>query len=168
MAIGRRRYWQVARPCGSAAPAILRAQSSSKVHVSHGFAMHGEPKYGPDAGPPDYLNPDAPKGGTVRFGARGTFDSLHPFIVKSVPAAGVSAIWDPLCWSSRDEAFDRIRPARRDDRMPEDRSWVAFTLRPQARWHDGSADHGRGRDLHLRHPEVEGRAQLRASTTTTC
>ena len=52
--------------------------------------MHGAPKYAADAGPPDYLNPNAPKGGSVRLGARGTFDSLHPFIVKSVPAAGIA------------------------------------------------------------------------------
>ena len=68
------------------APAILRAQSqqpSQKINVSHGFAMHGALKYAADAGPPDYLNPSAPKGGSVRLGARGTFDSLHPFIVKS-------------------------------------------------------------------------------------
>ena len=86
------------------APAIVRAQSSSKVHVSHGFAMHGAPKYPANAGPPDYLNPDAPAGGTAKFGACGTFDSLHPFITKSVPAAGISQIWESLCWSSRDEA----------------------------------------------------------------
>ena len=83
------------------APAIVRAQSSSKVHVSHGFAMHGAPKYPANAGPPDYLNPSAPVGGTARFGARGTFDSLHPFITKSVPAAGITQIWESLCWSSQ-------------------------------------------------------------------
>ena len=54
------------------APAIVRAQSSSKVNVSHGFAMHGMPKYAADAGPPDWLNPGAPKGGSVRLGARGS------------------------------------------------------------------------------------------------
>src|SRR5258707_2824903 len=91
-----------------AAPAIVRAQmpppSSQKINVSHGFAMHGAPKHAADSGPPDYYNPGAPKGGTVRLGARGSFDSLHPFIIKSVPAAGIAAIWDTLCWSSRDEA----------------------------------------------------------------
>jgi microcin C transport system substrate-binding protein len=45
------------------APAILRAQTqpaSQKINVSHGFAMHGAPKYAADAGPPDFLNPNAP------------------------------------------------------------------------------------------------------------
>src|SRR4029434_8746664 len=76
-------------------PAILRAQTqqaSLKINVNHGFAMHGAPKSAADAGPPDYLNPNAPKGGSVRLGARGTFDSLHPFIIKSVPAGRVCAV----------------------------------------------------------------------------
>ena len=120
------------------APAILRAQSAPNVHVSHGFAIHGEPKYPADADPPVYLNPSAPKGGAVRLGARGTFDSLHPFIIKSVPAAGISSIWDSLCWASRDEASTEYGLIAETIEWPEDRSWVAFTLRPQARWHDGN------------------------------
>jgi microcin C transport system substrate-binding protein len=113
-------------------------QTAQKVTVSHGFAMHGTPRYPADAGPPDYLNPNAPKGGNVRLGARGTFDSLHPFIIKSVPAAGISAIWDTLCWSSRDEASTEYGLVAETIEWPEDRSWVAFTLRPQARFHDGT------------------------------
>ena len=55
---------------GVAAPAIVTAQSAdtaaSRGIVSHGLAMHGDLKYPADAGPPDYVNPDAPKGATVR------------------------------------------------------------------------------------------------------
>jgi microcin C transport system substrate-binding protein len=138
MAIKRRSVLAGGAALWVAAPAILPAQSSSKVTVSHGFAMHGTPKYPADAGPPDYLNPAAPKGGTVRLGARGTFDSLHPFIVKSVPAAGIGSIWDTLCWSSRDEASTEYGLLAEAIEWPEDRSWVAFTLRPQARFHDGT------------------------------
>ncbi len=122
-------------------PAIVRAQAqkaSQQINVSHGFAMHGAPKYPADAGPPDYINPNAPKGGAVRLGARGTFDSLHPFIIKSVPAAGITAIWDTLCWNSRDEASTEYGLIAETIEWPEDRSWAAFTLRPQARFHDGS------------------------------
>ncbi|MFM8536186.1 MAG: extracellular solute-binding protein [Acidimicrobiia bacterium] len=120
------------------APSIVRTQDSSKINVSHGFAMHGEPKYPANAGPPDYHNPNAPVGGTARFGARGTFDSLHPFITKSVPAAAITQIWEPLCWSSRDEASTQYGLIAETIEWPDDRSWAAFTLRPQARWHDGS------------------------------
>ena len=121
------------------APSILRAQS--KVTVSHGMAMHGDLKYPADAAAPDYLNPGAPKGGSAKLGAVGasTFDSLHPYIIKGVPAAGLTVMWEPLCWHSRDEAFSSYGLIAETIEWPEDRSWVAFTLRPQARWHDGSA-----------------------------
>lgn len=138
MAIGRRGVLAGGAALWMGAPAILRAQTTSKTNVSHGFAMHGTPKYPADAGPPDYLNPGAPKGGTVKLGARGTFDSLHPFIVKSVPAAGITSIWDTLCWSSRDEASTEYGLIAETIEWPDDRSWVAFTLRPQARFHDGT------------------------------
>jgi len=123
---------------GIGGPAILRAQTSSKVHVSHGMAMHGEPKYPADATTPDYVNPNAPKGGSVKFGTQGTFDSLHPFILKGVPAAGVGALWETLCWHARDEAFTVYGMIAETIEWPDDRSWVAFNLRPQAKWHDGT------------------------------
>ena len=150
MAIRRRSVLAGGAALWVGAPALLRAQTApaqppaaakpapDMLHTSHGFAMHGEPKYKADSGPPDYVNPNAPKGGSVRLGARGTFDSLHPFIVKSVPAAGISQLWDTLCWNSRDEASTEYGLIAETIEWPEDRSWAAFTLRPQARWHDGS------------------------------
>ncbi|HEY2612468.1 MAG TPA: extracellular solute-binding protein [Reyranella sp.] len=138
MAIGRRGVLAGGAALWVGAPAILRAQAAAKTNVSHGFAMHGTPKYPADSGPPDYVDPSAPKGGIVKLGARGTFDSLHPFIVKSVPAAGITAIWDTLCWSSRDEASTEYGLVAETMEWPDDRSWVAFTLRPQARFHDGT------------------------------
>src|SRR5262249_13486827 len=122
----------------SSAPAIVRAQGSSKVNVSHGMAMHGQPKYPADADTPEYINPKAPKGGGVKFGAQGTYDSLHPFIIKGVPAAGISSLWETLCWHARDEAFTVYGMVAETIEWPDDRSWVAFNLRPQAKWHDGT------------------------------
>ena len=124
------------------APAIVRAQGSTqgspKIHVGHGMAMHGEPKYAANSGAPDYVNPSAPKGGNVKFGTQGTYDSLHPFIIKGVPAAALSMQWEPLCWNARDEAFSVYGLIAESIEWPDDRTWVAFTLRPQAKWHDGS------------------------------
>jgi microcin C transport system substrate-binding protein len=138
MAIGRRTVLMGGAGLWVAAPAILRAQSSSKVNVSHGMAMHGEPKYPADSVIPDYVNPDAPKGGNVKFGTQGTFDSLHPFIIKGVPATGVGGLWESLCWHAPDEAFTVYGMLAETIEWPDDRLWVAFTLRPQAKWHDGS------------------------------
>ncbi|HVO14502.1 MAG TPA: extracellular solute-binding protein [Alphaproteobacteria bacterium] len=108
------------------------------VYKGAGIAMHGDPKYKDGFKNFDYVNPDAPKGGTVKIAARGTFDSLNPFIITGVPAAGVTSIYDTLMESSRDEPFSEYGLLAESIEVPADRSWVAFTLRPEARFHDGS------------------------------
>jgi microcin C transport system substrate-binding protein len=136
MRIGRRGVLAAGGVALIGTPTILRAQP--KIIVSHGMAMHGQPKYPVDAGTPDYINPNAPKGGTVRLGTQGTYDSLHPFTLKGLPAAGISALWETLCWQARDEAFTAYGMIAETIEWPEDRSWVAFNIRPSAKWHDGT------------------------------
>lgn len=107
------------------------------VAPAHGVAMHGDLKYPAGFKHFDYVNPDAPKGGTVRLGAQGTFDTFNSFIVKGNPAAGLGFLYDNLMAGSADEAFTQYGLLAEKIFMPEDRSWVAFTLRKEARWHDG-------------------------------
>ncbi|KAB7628478.1 ABC transporter substrate-binding protein [Alkalilimnicola sp. S0819] len=99
--------------------------------------MYGEPKYGPDFSHFDYANPDAPKGGRLRLSALGSFDSLNPFILKGQGATGLGMIYDTLTVSSADEPFTQYGLLAERIEVPEDRSWVRFTLREQARFHDG-------------------------------
>ncbi|MEQ8607784.1 MAG: extracellular solute-binding protein [Rhodospirillales bacterium] len=103
----------------------------------HGLAMHGDLKYGPGFAHFDYVNPNAPKGGEIRLGAIGGFDSLNPFIIKGNAAGGASFVYDTLLTSSADEAFSEYGLLAKTVRTPADRSWVEFTLRDEARWHDG-------------------------------
>jgi len=110
--------------------------SAEKIHSGHAMAMHGEPKYGPDFTHFDYVNPDAPKGGSLRLGVTGTFDSFNPYIIKGNAAAGIGA--ETLTVASADEPFTRYGLIAESIEWPEDRSWVIFTLRPEARWHDGT------------------------------
>ena len=58
--------------------------------------MYGEPKYPPGFDHFDYVEPDAPKGGTVVLSALGGFDTLNPFTVRGVAAAGIANIFDTL------------------------------------------------------------------------
>jgi len=104
---------------------------------AHGLAMHGDLKYSPDFKNFEYVNPDAEKGGTIRLSAIGGFDSLNPFIVKGNAAGGAAFIYDTLMTSSADEAFSVYGQLAKTVRTPKDRSWVEFTLRDEARWHDG-------------------------------
>lgn len=118
------------------------AEQSAGVTPQHGIAMHGEVKYPPDFEHLDFVNPDAPKGGTLEQHVIGSFDSLNPFIVKGSPAAGMSfmrsgLVYESLMQNAWDEPFSLYGIIAESIELPEDRSWVAFNLRPEAKWHDG-------------------------------
>ena len=107
-------------------------------YAGHGVAMHGNLKYGPNFTHFDYVNPEAPKGGHVRLFRTGTFDSLNPFILKGVTAVFLGLTFESLMASSSDEAFSQYGLIAGRIEFPADRSSVTFTLREEARWHDGT------------------------------
>jgi microcin C transport system substrate-binding protein len=106
--------------------------------ASYGLSLFGELKYGADFSHFDYVNPDAPKGGAMRLATIGTFDNLNPFIVKGVPAAGINLIFDTLMTESQDEPASEYGLAAESAEVAPDRLSVLYTLRPQARFHDGT------------------------------
>ena len=108
--------------------------------VSHGISTFGDLKYPADFKHFDYVNPDAPKGGTMSFrgtGASQTFDSLNAFILKGEPAQGLGLIYDSLLVGSADEIDTAYGLIAESLEYPEDRSWATFRLRPEARFADG-------------------------------
>ncbi len=107
------------------------------VTAVHGMALHGAPKYAADFKNLDYVNPDAPKGGTMRMSAIGSFDSLNGYIIKGSPAAGLGMIQETLLQQTEDEPFTVYGLLAATMEVPTDRSWVVFNLRPEAKWHDG-------------------------------
>lgn len=109
----------------------------AKSEPMHALAMHGKPKYGPNFEHFDYVNANAPKGGDVKLATTGSFDSFNGFIIKGESAAGIGGIYDTLLVSSADEAFTEYGLLAETVETPEDRSWVQFVLRKEARWHDG-------------------------------
>jgi microcin C transport system substrate-binding protein len=124
---------------GPAGPAGADSQTQSSVEPVHGIAMHGELKYPENFPHFDYVNPNAPKGGTLRMSvvANG-FDSFNPFVVRGVAAAGITTyVYDTLLESSADEPFSEYGLIAESVEVPEDRSYVVFNLREQARFHDG-------------------------------
>lgn len=112
-------------------------QAADDVPWVHGIAMHGALKYGPDFSHFDYVNPDAPKGGKVRLADIGNFDTLNPFTLKGSAASGLGLMYDTLLGSSADEPFSVYTSLAEAVQVPKDRSWVAFRIDPDARWHDG-------------------------------
>ena len=105
---------------------------------THGMALHGDLKYGPDFPHFHYVNPEAPKGGSVRLAAPGTtFDNLNPFILRGISPAGIGQVFDTLTVRSADEPFSEYGLIAERIRVADDNSWVRFDLRPEARFHDG-------------------------------
>ncbi len=84
-----------------------------------------------------YVNPNAPKGGFVRFGAEGTFNNLNPFILKGINAAGLSYLYDSLMEGSDDEISARYGLIAEGIKFSHNKTELTFKLRQIARWHDG-------------------------------
>lgn len=104
----------------------------------HGIAMHGSPKYPADFTRYDYVNDRAPKEGEIKLAAIGGFDSLNPMIIRGSSAAGIRwHVFESLMGRAYDEPFSLYGLIAETITTPDDRSWVEFTLRPEARFSDG-------------------------------
>jgi microcin C transport system substrate-binding protein len=114
------------------------SQSAAVTGPAHGLSIHGDLKYPPGFAHFAYVDPRAPKGGSVTLSAIGTFDNLNPYILKGGPAAGIATTFDTLTVNSSDEPSSEYGLVAETIETPPDRSWVAFTLRRAARFHDGS------------------------------
>lgn len=126
---------------GLLAGAILCAATAipALAEPSHGLAMYGEPALPADFTHLPYANPDAPKGGTFITGDTGSFDSLNPFIVRGeVPWQLRFLTHESLMYRSQDEPFTVYGLLAESVETDPDRHWVEFTLRPEAKFSDGS------------------------------
>jgi microcin C transport system substrate-binding protein len=105
----------------------------------HGLSLFGDLKYPANFKQFDYINADAPKGGTVRELAIGTFDNFNEVVayVKGNLAAGIGLIYDTLLTSAQDEVTSGYGLLAEAVSYPSDFSSVTYRLRAEARWHDG-------------------------------
>jgi len=116
----------------------LLATAALAAAGSYGISLFGELKYGPDFKNFEYANPNAPKGGTMKFSAIGTYDTLNPYVVKGVPAAGIGQIFDTLLIGSQDEPGSEYGLVAETVEIAPDKLSVLYTMRKEARFHDGS------------------------------
>ncbi len=127
----------------SAFVAGLAADSAAKADDGNWLqatSLVEAPRYQPGFTHFNYVNPDAPKGGTARLsGSSPTFDTLNPILAKGVPADGLGLIYESLMMQPLDELdisgqYPQIAEALR---FPADYSSVTYRLNPAAKWHDG-------------------------------
>lgn len=119
--------------------------SVSSAQPVHGLAMHGQPALPADFKHFPYVNPNVKKGGKIAYGVIGTFDSLNPFVLKSMRTTA-RGMWDPeygnlvfesLMQRSRDEPFTMYGLLAQSIETDETRSFIQFNLNPEAHWSDG-------------------------------
>ncbi|WP_406736564.1 extracellular solute-binding protein [Thioclava sp. GXIMD4215] len=104
----------------------------------HALAMTGAPALPDGFDHLPYANPDAPKGGALKLGEVGTFDSLNPWILLGRPATGISQyVTESLMARSIDEPFTLYGLLAESVDTDAARSYVEYTLRPEAHFSDG-------------------------------
>ena len=131
-------FFQMCRAVAAVSSLILFAGVAS-AEPSHGISMYGTPALPPDFVSLPYVRPDAPKGGSIVLGNTGGFDSLNPFVRKgTAPWQLPFFTHESLMGRSWDEPFALYGLLAESIETPEDRSWVEFTLRPEARFADGT------------------------------
>ena len=130
---------------------LVSLPAAASLVESHGFAQFGLLKYPSGFTHFDWVNPEAPKGGTVRLMASGTFDTLNPYTFKGTSPSGTPGFLDygifelnePLMVGSGfydpsgDEPSSSYGLIARSVEYSDNKSWVVFNLRPEARFHDG-------------------------------
>ena len=141
---------------------LLLGLTTSAAHAddtavtrSSAIAILAKPQLPPDFPYFPYVNPNAPKGGEVALSVVGTFDNFNPFILRGSSAMGlvgsfvilpggsgsgstVGHVWESLLTSSADEANAGYGHLAQTIEIPADKMWVAFDLRPEAKFSDGT------------------------------
>ena len=140
MRLSRRRFVQAsaiaaASSMASFSPIIGPATAQE---TAHGLSLFGDLKYGPEFVHFDYVEPNAPKGGTLHLATVGTFSTLNPFTLKGVSAAGAGFPFESLLEGAADEPDAAYGLIAAEVALAPDRRSVRFLLRPEARWHDST------------------------------
>lgn len=133
-----------AAPPGAPANGVPQAPADGEAHTDrwvHAFASYGAPKYGPDFKHFDYVNPDAPKGGTLRLknpDRRTSFDKYNPWTTRGNSPAGIF-IWmvEGLAHMSQDEPQTMYGLLAESINVASDFGSAMFRLRPEARFNNG-------------------------------
>lgn len=116
---------------------VLPVHAQEDSGWRHASSLHEEYKYPEGFAHFDYVNPDAPKGGTVRLSELGSFDTFNPILPQGEAATGLGLVYETLMTSSADELSTSYGLLAEALRYPDDFSSVTFRMNPRAHWHDG-------------------------------
>ena len=117
---------------------LLSGAVTAHADDTNGLAMVGQPKLSSGFTHFEYANPDAPKGGTLRQAALGSFDTINPFSLNGKAAQGLNLAYDRLTIQSWDEPFTLYPLIAEKIDVASDRSHIGFTLNEAAQFSDGT------------------------------
>ncbi|MBE9639496.1 extracellular solute-binding protein [Salipiger mangrovisoli] len=129
---------QEASPAAADTAEASAEASDQEIITSHGYSYFGELDYPADFDHFSFANPDAPKGGEIVLGASGTFDSMNPYSRKGRAGALTTLQYDSLIESTEDSVGQYYGILADTLEYPEDKSWVIFHIRPEAKFWDGT------------------------------
>ncbi|HDR8956067.1 extracellular solute-binding protein [Burkholderia vietnamiensis] len=122
--------------------AIQAVLAATAAHAAYAIAQYGEPKYPPGFKHFDYVNADAPKGGTLVLANPNrltSFDKFNPFTMRGNSAPGIDMLFESLATGSMDEPSSAYGLLADDIDIAADRRSVTFHLNPRARFSNGDA-----------------------------
>ncbi|SNX29335.1 microcin C transport system substrate-binding protein [Polynucleobacter meluiroseus] len=120
---------------------LLASVWSVSTQAAQGISQYGKPKYPDGFSHFDYVNPNAPRGGTLTLpnpGQRTSFDKFNPFTLRGVSAPGIELMFESLAEGSADEVSSIYGLLADDIQIAADHKSVIFHIRPEARFSDGS------------------------------
>lgn len=140
MPIGQQWLRNRLQDCFIAASLVMLAVAAPAAHAVHAIAQYGEPKY-PSGFPHfDYVNPDAPKGGTLTLSNPNrltSFDKFNPFTLRGNVAPGVDLMFETLMTGSVDELASAYGLLADDVLIAPNRMSATFHLNSKARFSNG-------------------------------
>jgi len=116
----------------------VAAPAKQATITTYGISTFGDLKYPANFKHFDYVNPNAPKGGEMSIWAFGGFDSMNPYTIKGRSGALSSIFFETLLEGSDDEPDSLYGLLAKSLEYPASKDWVIFTLRPEARFSDGT------------------------------
>jgi microcin C transport system substrate-binding protein len=130
-------FWVAGTLWLALASPLPAAAQEQKITKAWAIAEFGEPLYDETMAHWPYANPDAPKGGAITLSTFGSFDTLNPLILKGEFPSSIGLTFDSLMAPSADELVSSYGLIAEYVEYPDDISWAVFTIRPEARYHDG-------------------------------
>ena len=122
---------------------IVNCNNGIQAKKIYSLSLYKAPKYNMNFSHFNYVNPTAPQGGKIIIGLIGTFNTLNPYTIKGIPAAGLNVfgmtlVFESLMKLADDESLSTYPYIAKSIELAKDKSWIIFYINPKAKWSDGN------------------------------